>query len=115
MTTSPSRSPQLLVVGCGGIGGVVMAGLLEQGQRVTAVAKRPEITVALAQHGVRISDEHGTRAVRGELTALTDQLREVAAHLARPPIDGPCDAHCACLTLDRAGARVELTTKANGR
>jgi DNA-binding transcriptional MerR regulator len=50
-----------------------------------------------------------------ELTALTDQLREVAAHLARPPIDGPCDAHCACLTLDRAGARVELTTKANGR
>jgi DNA-binding transcriptional MerR regulator len=50
-----------------------------------------------------------------ELTALADQLRGVAIHLARPPIDGPCDAGCACLTLDRASARVALITKGAGR
>jgi DNA-binding transcriptional MerR regulator len=47
-----------------------------------------------------------------ELTALNAQLRDVAAHLARPPVDGPCDAGCACLTLGRAVARVELVSKA---
>src|SRR5690242_18829581 len=63
-----STSPHFLVVGCGGIGGVVMAGLLEQGLRVTAVAKRAEIAQALKTHGVRIKDENGERTVRGELT-----------------------------------------------
>jgi DNA-binding transcriptional MerR regulator len=47
-----------------------------------------------------------------ELTALAEQLRDVAAHLARPPVDGPCDAGCVCLTLDRAVARVELVSEA---
>ncbi len=64
--------PNVLVVGCGGIGGVLSAGLLEQGRHVTAVAKRPEIAQALQQRGLRLTDEHGTRTVRGELSVLTD-------------------------------------------
>jgi DNA-binding transcriptional MerR regulator len=46
-----------------------------------------------------------------ELTALTDQLRQAAARLAGPPVDGPCSERCACLALDGALAGVELATK----
>ena len=42
-----------------------------------------------------------------ELTAFADQLRLAATHLAGPPVDGPCDAGCACRTLDRAVATVD--------
>jgi DNA-binding transcriptional MerR regulator len=37
-----------------------------------------------------------------ELTALADQLREAAGHLAGPPLDGPCSEGCACQALDLA-------------
>jgi MerR family transcriptional regulator, copper efflux regulator len=46
-----------------------------------------------------------------ELTALSDQLRQAAAHLAGPAIDGPCSEGCACFALDGALAPVALTTK----
>ena len=46
-----------------------------------------------------------------ELTALADQLRLAATHLAGPPVDGACDAGCACRALDRAVATVDLTIK----
>lgn len=47
-----------------------------------------------------------------ELTALADQLRDAAAQLAGPAIDGPCDEGCACVALDRVLAPVALTSKA---
>jgi MerR family transcriptional regulator, copper efflux regulator len=34
-----------------------------------------------------------------DLTALTAQLREAAAQLAGPAVDGPCSEACACLAL----------------
>jgi DNA-binding transcriptional MerR regulator len=37
-----------------------------------------------------------------ELTALADQLRVAASHLAGPAVDGACDEGCACTALDRA-------------
>lgn len=64
---SPTR---ILVVGCGGIGGVLTAGLLEQGLAVTVIAKRKDIADALDAQGLRITDENGTRTVRGDLLAL---------------------------------------------
>ncbi|MGQ0504224.1 MAG: ketopantoate reductase family protein [Myxococcaceae bacterium] len=67
-----NASSPVLVIGCGGIGGVVIAGLLEQGLSVTAVAKRAEIANALNTHGVRVTDEEGPRVVRGELTVSVD-------------------------------------------
>ena len=39
-----------------------------------------------------------------ELKALRSQLREAAAHLAGPAIDGPSDGACACLTVPVGGA-----------
>jgi MerR family transcriptional regulator, copper efflux regulator len=50
-----------------------------------------------------------------ELTALADQLRHAALQLAGPATDGPCDEHCACLTLETAAAKVTFTTKGKGR
>lgn len=50
-----------------------------------------------------------------ELTALTDQLRHAAGHLAGPALDGPCNEDCACLALDGALSPVTLTTKENAR
>ena len=47
-----------------------------------------------------------------ELTALTDQLRYTAAQLAGPPVDGPCNEDCACLTLEHATVPITLTAKA---
>ena len=35
-----------------------------------------------------------------ELSALRDQLREAAARLTGPAVDGPCDERCACAALD---------------
>ena len=49
-----------------------------------------------------------------ELTALADQLRLAATHLAGPPVDGPCDAGCACQALDDAVAPVDLAIKEHG-
>ncbi|MDQ3177952.1 MAG: MerR family DNA-binding protein, partial [Actinomycetota bacterium] len=36
----------------------------------------------------------------GELTAFAGQLRNAAAQLDAEPVDGPCDAACACVTGD---------------
>jgi MerR family transcriptional regulator, copper efflux regulator len=49
-----------------------------------------------------------------ELTALSQQLRDAAAQLAGPAIDGPCNEGCACLALDNALAPIRLT-KATAR
>jgi len=35
-----------------------------------------------------------------ELNALVGQLHDAAAHLDRPPTDGPCSAACACMAVD---------------
>jgi len=50
-----------------------------------------------------------------ELTALADQLRHAAAHLAGPAVDGPCSEACACSALDAAVAPLRLTTEEVGR
>ena len=47
-----------------------------------------------------------------ELTALADQLRFAATQLSGPAVDGPRDATCACLTLDRAATPVPGSRKA---
>ncbi|HEY0093386.1 MAG TPA: 2-dehydropantoate 2-reductase N-terminal domain-containing protein, partial [Archangium sp.] len=44
---STRTAPRILVVGCGGIGGVLLSRLLESGRKVSAVARREEIAQAL--------------------------------------------------------------------
>jgi len=58
---------RILVVGAGGIGGVLTSYLVEQGRRVSCVARRKEIASALRERGPVLRDEHGEREIRGEL------------------------------------------------
>ena len=60
-------APRILVVGCGGIGGVLLSRLLEAGHRVAAVARREEIAQVLRAPGPRLRDEKGERTVHGAL------------------------------------------------
>jgi DNA-binding transcriptional MerR regulator len=45
-----------------------------------------------------------------ELTVLLAELRAAADHLDTEPVDGPCDADCACLTMASIPRAVILQT-----
>ena len=57
--------PRLLVVGCGGIGGVVAAHLFEQGHDVTALTTNALIADAINAHGFRVRGEGSPGTVSG--------------------------------------------------
>lgn len=98
----PEAPPRLLVVGCGGIGGVVAAHLLEQGHDVTALTTNAQIADAVNMHGFHVRGESSPGTVQGrvvrELRAkdapfdyvllatqppqVEDAARGVLAHLA---------------------------------
>jgi 2-dehydropantoate 2-reductase len=63
--TAAPRSPRILVVGCGGIGGIVAAHLFEQGCDVTALTTNPVIADAIDTHGFRVRGEGSPGNVRG--------------------------------------------------
>lgn len=56
---------RILVVGCGGIGGIVTAHLLEQGHDVTALSRNPEIRQAIEENGICVRGDAGPGTVRG--------------------------------------------------
>jgi 2-dehydropantoate 2-reductase len=68
----PSAAPRLLVVGCGGIGGVVAAHLLEQGHDVTALTTNPLIADAINASGFRVRGEGSPGVVRGRAVRALD-------------------------------------------
>lgn len=70
--------PSVLVVGCGGIGGILAASLVELGVPVTCVTNSEAITRALNERGARVRDGEGDRVVSG-----------MRAHAALPPGAGP--------------------------
>jgi 2-dehydropantoate 2-reductase len=93
--------PRIVVVGCGGIGGLVAAGLVSQGLAVTALTRNELIADAINVHGFRTRGEMSLGTVRGRaVTALgpgaqfdyallctqppqvEDAARAVASHLA---------------------------------
>lgn len=59
------NEPRILVVGCGGIGGLVAAGLLSQGLQITALTRNQLIADAINVHGFRTRGEMSLGAVRG--------------------------------------------------
>ena len=61
----PEVPPRLLIVGCGGIGGVVAAYLFEQGHDVTALTTNAQIAEAINVHGLRVRGESAPGTVRG--------------------------------------------------
>ncbi|WP_437762914.1 2-dehydropantoate 2-reductase [Sorangium sp. So ce281] len=60
-----SSTPRLLVVGCGGIGGIVAAYLFEQGHDVTAFTTNPIIADAINAGGFRVRGEASPGTVGG--------------------------------------------------
>ncbi|WP_373047070.1 ketopantoate reductase family protein [Vulgatibacter sp.] len=79
---------RLLVVGCGGIGGVIAATLAEQQVPLAVVARGP-IAEALHLRGFDLRDEKGRRLVRGP----------VEVHESQPP--GPFDFVLLAVPPDR--------------
>jgi 2-dehydropantoate 2-reductase len=70
MQSAPSSiastaAPRILVVGCGGIGGIVAAHLFEQGHDVTALTTNPLIAEAINMNGFRVRGDGSPGTVRG--------------------------------------------------
>jgi 2-dehydropantoate 2-reductase len=51
---------RIVVVGCGGVGGILAARLTKAGHDVTPVTANPEISTALSNHGYRVRELDGT-------------------------------------------------------
>lgn len=66
------KKPRVLVVGCGGIGGVVTATLAENAfADVLALTTNETIAAAVRAQGFRVRGVDGERNVRGEITTAT--------------------------------------------
>src|SRR3954470_3824185 len=72
MSLMSTSAPRLLVVGCGGIGGIVAAHLFEQGHDVVALTTNPLIADAIETHGFRVRGEASPGTVRGRARRAID-------------------------------------------
>src|SRR5262245_50796153 len=68
MTHSPA-SPRVLVMGCGGIGGIIACGLTERGVDAVIVTHNPAIADAITRRGFVLRDARGYRVVPGRAQA----------------------------------------------
>src|SRR5512134_1341366 len=57
--------PRILLMGCGGIGGIMAASLFEQEHDVVAVTHNDAITDAINTRGFEVRGDDGNRVVRG--------------------------------------------------
>ncbi|WP_276202173.1 ketopantoate reductase family protein [Vulgatibacter incomptus] len=97
------------MVGCGGIGGVIAATLVEQGQRLTVVTRRAAITEAIRLRGFDLRDELGQRRIRGEVELVEELPVEGSwdfVFLAVPPTGLVEAARGAAPLLAKGGALV---------
>ncbi|MGZ3460337.1 MAG: ketopantoate reductase family protein [Archangium sp.] len=104
-------APRVLVVGCGGIGGVLLSRLLEAGRKVAAVPRREEIARMLRTRGPVLRDEKGERTIRGDLEVFVQPPREGAYDfilLATPPNGVEAAARDTAHLLAPDGAMVVL-------
>ena len=77
---------RILVMGCGGIGGIVAAHLIETSHDVAVVSKNPAIVAATEARGFQLRGDGGPRAVAGRACATVGEARE-AGLLAGAPFD----------------------------
>ena len=71
-SSEQQRGPRMLVVGCGSIGGIVAAHLLEQGHDVTALTTNALIADAINENGFRVRGDAGPGTVRGRAVRAID-------------------------------------------
>lgn len=99
---------RILVVGCGGIGGIVAAGLAGQGVDVRIVSRSAAAAEAVNRHGFRLRGVGGVRVVRGAVDlALPDGPFDYAL-LATQPNDLAVAAEQAASRLGPGGRLVTL-------
>lgn len=79
LTSPPPSGTRLLVVGCGGIGGIIAAHLFEQGHDVTALTTNALIADAINGPGFRVRGDASPGTVRGRA------VREIPK--GSPPFD----------------------------
>jgi 2-dehydropantoate 2-reductase len=72
-TNAGMQGSRILVVGCGGIGGIVSAALLEQEHDVTPLTKNALIADAIQQHGFRTRGEQSVGTVPGRAVMTLDE------------------------------------------
>lgn len=71
-----SRGPRILVVGCGAIGGITAAHLLEQGHDISVLTSNALIAQAVNTHGIRVRGEGSPGTVRGHaLRSLNSKVQ----------------------------------------
>jgi 2-dehydropantoate 2-reductase len=79
--------PRILVMGCGGIGGIVTGLLSEIGANVTAVTTNEQIAAAVRQYGFRLRGDGAPREVRGriELGVPAGETFDLVLLATQPP------------------------------
>ncbi len=60
--------PRILLMGCGGIGGIIAATLLEHGEELTIVTHNPSIAAAINERGLVVKDPDRQRGIPGRAT-----------------------------------------------
>lgn len=120
---------RILVMGCGGIGGVVTGHLAEVGADVHAVSRNPAVVDAIAQGGLRLTGEGSDRTVcarvvpaipdtQFDLVLLATQPTDVEAAAAQAAPHLAPDGRMVCfqngLCEDRVGAVVGDPSKVIG-
>src|SRR5262245_20035791 len=108
MSLMSTSAPRLLVVGCGGIGGIVAAHLVEQGHDVTALTTNSIIADAVNQSGFRVRGDGSPGTVRGHsVRALPKHAAPFDyVQLATPPPQVEEAARSVVAALSPRGAMV---------
>jgi 2-dehydropantoate 2-reductase len=100
--------PRFLVMGCGGIGGVLAANLIESGHDVTCVTTNGEIARSVEERGFQLRGEGGARTVRGKVATAVPEGTFDFVLLATQPPQVEEAARTALPALARSGAMVVL-------
>jgi 2-dehydropantoate 2-reductase len=103
-------SPRVLVMGCGGIGGIIATSLVEHGVDATVVTHNPAVAEAINARGFTVRELHASRTVRGRASAaLPDDPGEFdVVLLATQPPQVLAAARSAAPCLRRDGVMVCL-------
>jgi len=75
-----------LIVGCGGVGGITAAHLVEAGHRVTGVTTNPAILAAVRERGLEVRGDGGSRRVQAEVqSTVPDRAYDYVILATQPP------------------------------
>ena len=103
-----SVTQRVLVVDCGGLGGIVRAHLAELGAEVTAVSRNAEVASSVSQYGFRLCGATSQRSVAGRVVPeVPDETFDLVI-LATQPTDVETAARQVAPVLGENGVVVVL-------